>query len=130
MSHVKHSVASRAALLVAISSILLSIAVAQIGGGSIRGFVTDASGASVPNVQVTALNLDTNVRNTSTTNDSGYYEFPLLPAAKYQVEVTHEGFRPARSAAFTLSTGTAPHIDLTMDVGATSTPSRSPHRRQ
>jgi hypothetical protein len=93
---------------------------AQIGGGAVGGFVTDASSASVPAAAVKAVNVETNVSAATTTNESGYYEFPLLPAGRYYVEVTHQGFRPARSAEFTLSTSTRPRIDLSMDVGGTS----------
>jgi hypothetical protein len=102
---------------------MLSIQIAtnaQIGGGTVRGFVTDASNAVVAGVQIKAVNLDTNVPSTTTSNDSGYYEFPLLPAGRYYVEAAREGFRPARSAEFTLSTGTVPRIDLNLQVGATN----------
>lgn len=51
----------------------------QIGGGSIVGSVTDASGASIAGVQISARNLDTNVVQQTRTNGQGYYEFPLLP---------------------------------------------------
>jgi hypothetical protein len=46
--------------LTAIFFFLTLPAWAQIGGGSIIGVITDASGANVPGVQVTALNMATN----------------------------------------------------------------------
>jgi hypothetical protein len=95
---------------------------AQIGGGSIVGFVSDHTNAVIPDAQVTATNLDTGVANSATTNNQGYYEFPLLPAGNYTVEATHGGFRPAKSPTFELSTSTKPRVDLKLDVGsATST---------
>src|ERR1700736_2341473 len=79
----------------------LQIAVnAQIGGGTVRGFITDASNATVPGAKIKAVNVDTNVPATTTSNDSGYYEFPLLPAGRYFVEAAREGFRPVRSEEF------------------------------
>src|SRR5262249_23028041 len=92
----------------------------QIGGGSIIGFVTDATKAVVPGAQVKATNIDNNATMATLTNDSGYYEFPLLSAGRYTVETSKDGFRTAKSATFTLSAGTQPRIDLTMEVGATS----------
>ena len=92
----------------------------QIGGGTVRGFVTDASSATVAGAQIKAVNLDTNVPSETVSNSSGYYEFPLLPAGRYYVEAMREGFRPARSAEFTLSSGTVPRIDLSLQVGATN----------
>ena len=94
---------------------------AQIGGGSIIGFITDTSKAVVPGAEVKAENVDSNVSSSTVTNDSGYYEFPLLPAGQYYVETTKDGFRPARSATFTLSAGTQPRVDLPMEVGSTTT---------
>lgn len=108
------------AVLVGILFLLPFTALAQIGGGTIRGFLTDASAAVIPNAQLKAVNLDTNLSSETTSNDTGYYEFPLLPAGRYYVAATHEGFRPVRSAEFTLSTGTVPRVDLTMQVGASS----------
>jgi hypothetical protein len=94
-----------------------SLAFAQIGGGSIVGIVHDASGAAVPGVQVIAHNQETNEEHTATTNEEGYYEFPLLPAGRYQVRAEARGFKRIEGAAFTLSTGTRPRIDLTLTVG-------------
>ncbi len=93
---------------------------AQIGGGSIIGFITDASKAIVPGATVKATEVDMNVTTTAPTGDNGYYEFPLLPAGRYFVEASKEGFRPTRSATFTLSTSTEPRVDLAMEVGSTS----------
>src|ERR1700728_738699 len=59
---------------------------AQIGGGSIVGFVSDHSNAVIPGAQVSATDLDTGVATSATTNNQGYYEFPLLPAGHYTVE--------------------------------------------
>jgi Carboxypeptidase regulatory-like domain/TonB-dependent Receptor Plug Domain len=93
---------------------------AQIGGGSIIGFVTDATKAAVPGAAVKATNVDSNVTMATVTSSSGYFEFPLLPAGKYFVEADKDGFRTARSATFTLSTGTQPRLDLTMEVAGTA----------
>ena len=43
---------------------------------SIRGLVTDASGAAVPGATVTIRNTATNETRTANTNDSGFYAFP------------------------------------------------------
>lgn len=106
-----------AALFSAVSAIPL---LAQIGGGSIVGYVTDQSKAVISRAEVRATNLNTGVTTSTTTNNSGYYEFPLLPAGRYTVQVSHQGFRASQSPAFTLNTSTRPRVDLTMAVGSTS----------
>lgn len=92
----------------------------QIGGGSIVGSVTDASGASVAGVQISARNLDTNVVRQTRTNSQGYYEFPLLPAGAYQLEAEAAGFQRTMSQNLELHTGSRPRVDLQLKVGAVS----------
>jgi hypothetical protein len=90
----------------------------QIGGGSIVGIVKDPSGAVVSAVQVTARNLATNESKAVRTNELGYYEFPLLPAGRYQLEAEAQGFQKSMSGQFDLNTGSRPRIDLQLQVGA------------
>src|SRR2546428_781755 len=59
--------------------------VAQDFRGAIQGRVTDNSGASVPGVTVTALNLATNAVSTTTTNENGNYSVPFLPPGQYKI---------------------------------------------
>jgi outer membrane receptor protein involved in Fe transport len=93
------------------------LALAQIGGGSIVGIVHDPTGAAVPGVQVIAHNQETNEERTVSTNEEGYYEFPLLPAGRYRVRAEARGFKRIEGEPFPLSTGTRPRIDLTLTVG-------------
>ncbi|HEX9507356.1 MAG TPA: carboxypeptidase-like regulatory domain-containing protein, partial [Myxococcales bacterium] len=90
---------------------------AQIGGGSLVGNVTDPSGAAVSSVKVKAIHISTNVVEQTTTNDSGYYEFPLLPAGRYRVEAEAAGFQKSASPEFSLNSGTRPRLDLTLTIG-------------
>src|SRR5438445_9214583 len=77
----------------------------QIGGGSILGVVTDQTGAPLANVKVTALNLETNAGQQALTNETGYYEFPLLRAGRYRLSAEATGFDRAVGAEFDLHTG-------------------------
>lgn len=90
---------------------------AQIGGGSIVGFVTDPSNAAVSGAAVHALNVETNIKRETVTNERGYYEFPLLPAGKYRLEAELAGFQRAVSGSLTLNSGTRPRIDLKLALG-------------
>jgi outer membrane receptor protein involved in Fe transport len=108
-----------------ISPVLLLIAMAwsvqaQIGGGSIVGVVTDEGGAALPNATVKVTNVQTNVSNTTVTNAEGYYEFPLLPAGRYALEVVAQGFQTTRSQGIELNSGTRPKIDLALKAGLVS----------
>jgi hypothetical protein len=92
-------------------------AAAQIGGGSIVGSVLDPTGAAVVGATVTAIHTDTNARRETRTNESGYYEFPLLPAGNYRLEAEAKGFRRATTAVFALNSGTRPRLDLNLAIG-------------
>lgn len=91
---------------------------AQIGGGSIVGVVTDPTGSPVMGVKVSAHNQRTNEIMQTTTNERGYYEFPLLPAGIYRLEAQAAGFDKAVGAAFELNSGTRPRIDFQLKIGA------------
>src|SRR5580658_6480267 len=57
-------------------------------GGSISGTVTDSSAAAVVKADVTATNTDTGLRQTTVTDDRGFYSYPNLPIGKYELEVS------------------------------------------
>ena len=70
---------------------------AQTTSTSILGTVTDATGAAVSGVRVTAKNVGTNVQSVTLTTGSGDYTLPLLDVGEYQVTVEEPGFKPAKS---------------------------------
>ncbi|MBM3736712.1 MAG: TonB-dependent receptor [Acidobacteria bacterium] len=106
----------------ALAVLLLATAplVAQIGGGSLIGYVTDPTGAAVAGAQVRATNQATSVPVETRTNELGYYEFPLLAAAQYRLEAEARGFQKALSAVFELNSGTRPRVDLKLVLGQVS----------
>src|SRR6266576_2414877 len=60
--------------------------------GTIQGTVTDQTSAVVSGAQVEAKNKATGVTRTTTSNETGVYEFELLPVGIYTVKVTKSGF--------------------------------------
>ena len=106
-----------ATALLFLLAIMPDAARAQIGGGSIVGTVRDPSGAAVVGATVQAVNLETNEIRASTTNEVGYYEFPLLPAGRYRLEAKMAGFQRATTAPFDLHAGTRPRFDLVLTLG-------------
>src|SRR4029077_12930425 len=61
--------------------------------GTILGTVHDGSGAVAPNVKITIVETQTNVRRTSASDKDGHFEMPLLPPGTYQVEAELTGFK-------------------------------------
>src|ERR1041384_7833728 len=58
------------------------------GTSTIRGLVTDASGALIPGANVVVRNIDTNVRRELTSNEAGLYEAVSLQPGNYEVKIT------------------------------------------
>jgi len=89
--------------------------------GSISGRVVDPSEAVVPGVSVVISNVETGVRQTTTTNSDGFYSLPALPPGQYQIEAHQSGFRPILRSGIVLATGKALEIDLKLELGEQST---------
>ena len=60
--------------------------------GTISGYVSDPSGASIVSAQVRATNTETGVSRNATTGSNGGYRFAALPPGHYDVTVTMQGF--------------------------------------
>ncbi len=105
----------RGALLMLLAGCFLS---AQ-NRGSIRGSVSDASGAIIPEVAVTALNIDTGVKQAAVSDQSGIYVFPYLQVGNYSVFVEKAGFRRAESTGVRVDVATTSDVNFTMAVGST-----------
>jgi hypothetical protein len=93
---------------------------AQIGGGSIIGTVKDPTGAPVAGARIQAHHEETNEERVVTTNQEGYYEFPLLAPGHYRLQAEATGFEKEISAVFELAVGTRPRVDLALRVGSVS----------
>ncbi len=78
-------------VVVVLMVVLAGTALAQFRG-SLRGTVTDASGAVIPGATITLVNLDTNSTIVQTSDANGIYNFNALPPAPYRLTAEHEGF--------------------------------------
>src|ERR1700683_4876890 len=88
--------------------------------GSISGTVKDPSNAVIAQAQVTAINLDSGVRQSTTTDKKGFYTFPVLLIGRYDVEITHPGFKPYRRTGVVVDANGLVVVDAALDVGQRS----------
>ncbi|MGH9662585.1 MAG: carboxypeptidase regulatory-like domain-containing protein [Bryobacteraceae bacterium] len=101
-----------------LSVCLLAVsAAAQTITGAIGGTVTDASGAVVPNVKVTATNVATNLIYNSQSNAAGIYNLLFLPIGDYNVSAESSGFKKLVLGPFKLETAQTARVDIKMEVG-------------
>jgi hypothetical protein len=93
------SLLSRAAtLLLAFAAIGFS----QISTGTLNVITDDATGAMVPNAQVTITNRNTGLTRTGQTDLRGEFQATFLPAGVYSVAVEAPGFKKATIQQFVL----------------------------
>ena len=86
---------------------------------TILGKVTDASGAVVPNAQVTATNTQTGLERTTTTTSTGDYELPALPiTGSYRIVVSRTGFQQQQIDGITLEVDQKARFDVVLKPGA------------
>jgi hypothetical protein len=64
-----------------------------ITSGTVRGMVSDQSGAVIPGTTVVLTTQGTGQRLTRTTNDAGIFVFAFCPVGAYGLEVNAHGFR-------------------------------------
>ena len=91
---------------------------AQRTTGTIRGTVTDTSGAIIPGAQVTVTNTATGFTRTATTNTSGLYVVSDLPVGPYKVEVEFTAFKTAVVTDVGLNVADVRVVDAKLEPGA------------
>ena len=83
--------------------------------GSLRGRVTDGSGAALPGVTVTAASAAVMGGSlTAVTSGEGLYRFPSLPPGVYAMRMELTGFQPIALADVRINVGLALTIDRQM----------------
>jgi hypothetical protein len=91
---------------------------AQRTAGTIRGTVTDTTGAIIAGAQVTATNSATGFSRTTTTNTSGLYVFPDLPVGPYTVSVEFAAFKTAVMTDIGLNVAEVRVVDAKLEPGS------------
>jgi hypothetical protein len=91
---------------------------AQVLYGSVLGNVTDPSGAPVGGAKVVITELQTNVSRSTTTDQSGAYSFPDMPAGAYHVVVSKAGFQTADITGLVVTIDRVSRADAPLKLGA------------
>jgi hypothetical protein len=97
-----------------------SVAIGQTITGSITGTVSDATGAAVAGADVTAVNVETGIKTSTTTNADGVYVLRFLQIDHYKVSITAPNFGATLIGPFNLEVGQQAKVDAKLKVGAVS----------
>lgn len=84
---------------------------------ALNGYVRDESGAFIPAAKVTARNRATNAEVVGTSNQEGYFRFPLLRVGEYELRAAAPGFADYQQTGIRLTVGQQARIDVTLKVG-------------
>jgi hypothetical protein len=84
---------------------------------NIVGLVQDATGAAIPDANVTLTNTSTDTKRAVTTNEHGEYNASSLAIGPYSIEVEKPGFEKLTRTGVTLTTASTLNVDLTLQIG-------------
>jgi Carboxypeptidase regulatory-like domain/TonB dependent receptor len=93
---------------------------AQISSGTIVGTVEDASGAIVPNAEITVRQIATGESRVTRTNANGAFSLPLLHPDVYDVTARANGFKARLLSGITLQVDQTVSLRITLEIGAAS----------
>jgi hypothetical protein len=92
-------------------------ALAQTYKGTIRGVVTDTSGAVVPGATVTVTDTQRGTTRSLITNQAGLYVAPDLTPSTYSVQVAAKGFSPTERSGIDLGVAQDLTVSFTIKPG-------------
>lgn len=107
-------------LACAVSMCLPAVGNAQELSGSIKGQVTDPSGALVGGARVRATNTDTGITKSAVSDGEGRFEFLQLKVGKYDVAVEKGGFKTYTLTGLTLVLNQIYTVSARLDLGSTT----------
>src|SRR5262245_45101984 len=93
---------------------------AQFDSANISGVVQDTTGAVLPGVTVTLVNVGTKNERETVTNEAGLYTFPNVPVGEYRITAVLSGFKSLTKSDVRVNAGLNIRVDVALEVGALS----------
>src|SRR5437660_12289627 len=87
---------------------------------SLRGVITDPTGAVIPGAVVSLTNQGTGFKRQALSGEDGVYQFLQAAPGTYQVSVEKTGFTTITRDNVQLQVNTPGTLDLRMEVGSTT----------
>jgi hypothetical protein len=103
--------------LVLLLALFASLVFAQGNTALMNGQITDPAGAAVPGAQVTVTNVDTKAVVRTTSNERGEYALPSMPSGRYEVAISHPGFKAAKKTGVEMNAGVDATVNIKLEIG-------------
>ena len=101
-------------------TIILALCVGAFGqslSATVTGVVTDSTGGSVPDAEVIIRGESQDFTRRATSNESGFFNLPNLPAGTYSLTVTAAGFKQYSQARIELLLNQQVRVEARLEVG-------------
>ena len=102
-------------------SLLAGSAAAQVTLSTIRGTVSDQTGAVIANTQIGLTETNTNLVRSVTSNGNGDFEIPDLRPGTYRLVATAPGFKSFAAENILLEGNQVRRINVAMELGSAAT---------
>ena len=113
----------RSSFLAAVTVMLVlslggGVAVAQVDQGTLAGFISDSSGAVIPNASITLTSIDTGLVLHGTTNASGEFVFSPIKIGNYRLSATAAGMQTVTQENLHIDLQQRLSVNLQLQPGA------------
>src|SRR6266705_636328 len=98
--------------------VLPAHAFTQTSNATLGGTISDATGALLPGVSITATNTGTGIVNTVVSNEAGAYQFASLQTGTYTVLAELPGFQSQTRSGVALGVSQQVRLNFTLQVGS------------
>jgi hypothetical protein len=96
------------------------VARAAVVSGSISGTVTDTKGFVIPGATITAVEPDTSLKQTTSTDSKGFFSLTELPVGHYEVSIEAPGFKQYRETNLVLNASGALQVNASLPVSGSA----------
>jgi hypothetical protein len=91
---------------------------AQFDTAQVSGVIRDTTGAILPGVDVTLVNVGTSNERRTVSNDTGLYTFTNVPVGEYRITAMLPGFQSVTRTGVTVNAGVNIRVDVQLELGA------------
>ncbi len=91
---------------------------ARAATGTLRGHITDPSGALIPGTQITVTTAKGATAGSVTADAAGTYQVRGLAPGSYVIQASYQGFAPFVSSPISLTAGQTKNVDIKMAIEA------------